>query len=1052
MSFDIRWAGYGRGASSALRDWIADVKRTEPLRPVCVVVPTNYVGVATRRLLAGGALGPVGPRPGLAGITFLTVYRLAELLGAPALAAAGRRPVSTPVLAAAARRMLVGAPGCFAPVSAHPSTVEALVSVYRELSELEPDRLAALSTASSRAADVVRICRGARELLAPDWYDEKDLLDAATAQVARGSSLITDLGHVVLYLPQRCPQPAARLIRTLSQRETVGIIAAQTGDAAADEPILAVVDRLGARRPSTSETAGTPAVATAVVEVSDADEEVRAAVGRIISALRAGTPLERVALLYPHPQPYARLVAEHLDAAHIRWNGHTVRPLADRIAGRWLLDVLAIGDRGWTRSDVLSLVAGAPVVGAKGSRIRAPRWERVSRDAGIDRDLNSWSQRLQRFAAQQRRRAGALVDVDESPAWRAERHRRDADEADALRSFVETLAHRLADVDAAASWAQFAQHLRALLRDYLGGPRRRERWPEAERLAAEKVELALDRLAVLDAVEPDPSPYVFRSTLEAELGDDLGRTGRLGQGVLVGPLPAGLGLDLDVVVVLGLAEGVLPAAPREDSLLPDAERARARGDLPLAGERVALAHRHLLAALASSSGERILIVPRGDLRRSVERPPSRWLLGHAARMPGAADGRYELPGAADWLHRVPSFAASVTRCAFPSTPQEYRLRSLADQERCGGGVTDHRLARDDVALRLGTELVRARRSDRFTRFDGNLSALRAEIPSPSDPAAVTAPTRLERWARCPHQYLMYDVLGVRPPVAPEERVAMEPVAYGELVHRILEDWVAEFGKTLVAADEAWPVAAVQRLKEIAKEWCAVYDADGLVGHRLLWQRQRDRLLHDLERFPEEDRTRRTALGVRPIAVEHGFGIAGAAAPPVHVDLGDGRVVAFRGLIDRVDQGENGRVVVTDYKTGRFSPIPRDDLMARGTKLQLVAYALAATAHFGGEQAVRAEYWFVTTKGEFKQTGYEVDPSIIDTYRAVLANIVDGIEAGVFPAHPDQTSYGPVRCEFCDPDQGGTAGRYAEWERKRTDPLIGGYLALAEPGLVSQTDA
>ena len=70
-----------------------------------MIVPTNSVGVATRRLLASGELGPITSRgAGVVGVSFLTVYRLAELLAAPALAAAGRRPVSTPVVAAAVRQ------------------------------------------------------------------------------------------------------------------------------------------------------------------------------------------------------------------------------------------------------------------------------------------------------------------------------------------------------------------------------------------------------------------------------------------------------------------------------------------------------------------------------------------------------------------------------------------------------------------------------------------------------------------------------------------------------------------------------------------------------------------------------------------------------------------------------------------------------------------------------------------------------------------------------------------------------------------------------------
>ena len=78
---------YGRAAAQALRDAVARAKHEDALAPVTVVVPTNSVGVSARRRLASGELGPTSPTGrGVVGVTFLTVYRLAELLGAAELA------------------------------------------------------------------------------------------------------------------------------------------------------------------------------------------------------------------------------------------------------------------------------------------------------------------------------------------------------------------------------------------------------------------------------------------------------------------------------------------------------------------------------------------------------------------------------------------------------------------------------------------------------------------------------------------------------------------------------------------------------------------------------------------------------------------------------------------------------------------------------------------------------------------------------------------------------------------------------------------------------
>ena len=65
---------------------------------------------------------------------------------------------------------------------------------------------------------------------------------------------------------------------------------------------------------------------------------------------------------------------------------------------------------------------------------------------------------------------------------------------------------------------------------------------------------ALERLAALDAIDPDPSFEVFTHALAAELEQPAGRNGRYGEGVVVAPVREAVGFDLDAVFVLGVAE------------------------------------------------------------------------------------------------------------------------------------------------------------------------------------------------------------------------------------------------------------------------------------------------------------------------------------------------------------------------------------------------------------------------------------------------------------------------------------------------------------------
>ena len=79
----VGWTGYGAAAYEALREVVGVVKDGDPLAPVSVLVPTNLCGVIARRVLARGVAG----RAGVAGLSVLTVDRLAELIAAPTLTA-----------------------------------------------------------------------------------------------------------------------------------------------------------------------------------------------------------------------------------------------------------------------------------------------------------------------------------------------------------------------------------------------------------------------------------------------------------------------------------------------------------------------------------------------------------------------------------------------------------------------------------------------------------------------------------------------------------------------------------------------------------------------------------------------------------------------------------------------------------------------------------------------------------------------------------------------------------------------------------------------------
>ena len=294
-----------------------------------------------------------------------------------------------------------------------------------------------------------------------------------------------------------------------------------------------------------------------------------------------------MAVLYASRNPYLRLLDDHLTTAGLPYNGAAVTTLAESAVGRTLRRLLALPDRDFRREDVLGLVSATPVQW-RGRPVPVRAWDKLSRTAGVVRGLNDWARRLA-IHSDDLRADIIRIGPDPDSSWRVERIERDIAFAEQLVAFVEDIGVALERLGATTTWRGRANACRRLLERLLGD---RENWPLPEQEAAARLDLVLDRLGGLDRVEANASLSVFRRTLELELDGGLGRVGSFGNGVLVGPAVMATGLQLDRVWVIGMSEGSFPSRTRDDSMLPDRERAAVPA-LRLRRERAGDEHRHL---------------------------------------------------------------------------------------------------------------------------------------------------------------------------------------------------------------------------------------------------------------------------------------------------------------------------------------------------------------------------------------------------------------------------------------------------------------------------
>jgi len=1017
-------ANYGRAATAALAEAVAEAKGGDPLAPVSIVVTDHGQGIRLRRRLAArAAVGPAAgtPSTGVAAIDMVTLLDLARDLTAGAPELEGRRPVSDAVVLSATRRILTEDPGVFGSVAEHPSLERALVSAHRQLREVHADGINRLAGLGKLQGALVKVHRALLRHLAPGFHDERERTDLATLRVGSGTASIPPL---VVHLPGHLLPSERRLLAALASAVPLTVICGHA-HGQPDPDAEALASLFGTDLPDPPE----PGTGTGrlVVSVPDQEEEARVAVRQVLEAARSGTRLSSIAIVHPPGSDYARLLHERLRASGIAFNGSSVRRLDETIAARFLLGALTLTDRGLRRTDLEALFASAPLWDPDNHLVPDSTWRRLARRAGVVAGLEDWTLRLERLATEFETQRDEEERSDDRQ-WLMERLERDAKQCRRLVAFVTRLDRDLHRVTGAGSWSARCRLTNRLIGQYLGSSNVRELWPAEELLAVESAAAVLDRLALLDDVEPDASFAGFRRALIAEFRHPLGREGRTGQGVQVLGIEQAAGLDVEVVILLGLAEGVTPTRPSTDALLPDADRITAGTDLLIRHDHTASQHRGFAAAITAASRLVVLVHPRGNLRRSGERPPSRWLLAEIEAFTGVRPDPAELADLTEpWYRHVASFAQALALDE-PATDQEYELALLLDNGRDGTG-----LRQVDPVFDRGVDLITSRLGRRLTRFDGNLAGV--DLPA-LDVSEISA-SRLERWVACPFAFFSEYILGVRTEEEPDPSLLLTALVRGNIIHRSLELLVAEGlrSHTLPGPGEAWTDADHQRLVQLMDEECERAEARGEAAHPLFWPVIRSRMAAELRGFLHLDSSARAAQKATPIAAEYRFG--GPTA--LHLPLPDGRVLRFRGAIDRIDRQEDGNLVVLDVKSGkpdRYRSIGDDSPFPDGTRLQLPIYGLAASAA-GTDSTSAVAFTFVggNQSGD-QRIGYELSPKVLEAFDAVLASIVAGIEAGAFPHNPPApTRFSGFSCPHCMPDGLDARRLHAACERKADDPTM-----------------
>ena len=881
------------------------------------------------------------------------------------------------------------------------------------------------------------------------YYTPAELSRFAAEAVSERGRGSRELPHVIYYLPRRLSLGDLDMMNALLERSKCDVMLGLTGDENADAPSLDLLARLadgGAEPPATASQLDELAAegGLSVLAAPDPEEEVRAVARRIVSD---GIPFHKIAVVYRQDNPYASLLRQALDFADIPYSGVERRSLADTPSGLLLLGLVDMASGGVVeveRERFIEWITSAPVKYESGEgedkRPRpapASQWARLSRQSKAGGRPDLWRSRLDaHILAEEERDEERFGPGEITP-----RVQNDGRRADELARFIEDLSGSLSALAGSEKngWRPASERLKRLLASH--------RWiVSADSESSEssedrlRIDEFLDSLSELESWDATFEIQALRQVVREGLQNQVSDRGEsVGNGVYLGP-PAGIaGADYSRVYMVGMIEKQFPPRPGRSPWLGASASARQR--------ETALERFDFLAALSSVESA-TLCWPAATAERAASYP-SLWLIEAANalhRKSGATERlTYETvaddPDQKPWLTFIPSRTAglrSVKRLDVePADLSDYNLSRMVDHppELVGG----HPAIAGDFRMVRALSARDARAGDLLSEWDGlvgDASPRLREVGS-SERHAIS-PSALETVATCPYKYFLGRALGVSAPDEDPEN-ELSNMDRGLLVHKILERFVEKGGKT------------ERELLAVADEEFQSLESRGATGYPLLWDIQKEDIRSRLQKFLEGEREWLKS-SPKLSKAEVNFG-GDSELGDVSIGVEDLGEIHFRGKIDRVDELE-GEVRVRDFKTGKpdsYKEKKSGDArrsVANGRALQLPVYLEAARAMYP-DKSVSASYCFpLADKKDVYNIGvYTAENQ--DEFRASLKIIMGMIRDGVFPATPEDNSYG--NCNYCDFKRLCPTGKRQIWERKgRRDPAatvfnqLGNEAAVADP--------
>ncbi len=1069
---------------AAFQKAVASFKQDDPLQPLIVLVPSHLLGMHLSRGLAACGIAHINTR-------FMTLGDFAEAIAAPAILRSGR--IVAPALA---REALISdivtglktANFYFTAIADKSGFHEAILGTIDDLKRacIKPESLDKTCRKTTvreachpgKLRDILKVWNAYEARMQKlGWYDNADRDEMASGYVSQ-SDLVTGAAAIIVYGFYDLGAMQRKIVKTCSDMNHV-VALVPFEDRRAFDFSRPVIEWLraegfaedfkekkapgidaGARAPALENLAGrifNPDGPVGDIEKSleiiSAPGEVREVreIVRLISreVLGRGVAPHEIAVLTRRSHPYTGLFRDLLDGMGVTPYILEGLKLKDTRPGKSLRLLLEILRHNFSRATVIEFATyarlRADISGADGRTADpAAIWDIVSMDSGIVDGRDGWKTHLAETLIAVR--AGGAAQYDER-------------DVRSLIEFFQHLERSLSSIQKAKTWSDKAKALAEALTSLI----------ETEK-ETDEVLAAIRDLSVLDEIGTEPRNSDLYDFVDDLLSDSTKPTARFQRnGPSVISLIAARGIPFKVVILPGLVEKFFPAPARQDAIMLDSERQalnraltgseadpiELRGAPHLDRERL-----FYRLAVGAATQKLVLTFPRLDISTARERVPSSFVL---ATIEAATGERADFNSAETFpgFVRVPLARLGTDEPHTALDPTEFDIAIASEGIATRKPDAIKYLQANSDFFHASLNLEASRWSKRvFTAYDGILAGAEA-LGYLKDIHSIVGtsvgPTRLETYASCPYRYYLGSILDLKALVEPERQDTISALDRGSLIHSLLWRLFTKIRNRKKGIPFGVEPTDLPLLHEALAETFEDFEKRGITGYPLMWEMEKaDIAVRMEELFDEEIRPEGEDEQIYlPAYFEIRYGMKARGSDesdisdesPVPVKFGD-RQIALRGKIDRIDLSPDlAHARIVDYKTGKGKPKYKPKDLMQGTSLQLALYLRAAYEilnRIHEEVSVDyAEYYCTSHAGKKRHIRFDYAELMVQRKELafILDTIADGIEAGSFFAHPQET------CQYCDFVRvcGAEAERETVYERKADDKRIKNFRTMKDMG-------